>query len=295
MIKSTERCIAFEGKVRYMFCSKCGKQISDEAAFCEGCGNPTASVTNTATQAVPQVVYVQQTPMQVVASRTPAIPKEEKEYKTLAIGMFVLQSVLTLGFLIALVASEGRMIFSMFGNIPEWAMDDIWEEIGSIFVILLFGYLGLQVFIGILSYYLPYVHRNFSEHKKQVIGSCIADTLSLGIMPIVLGVVTAEEMNGELPVLLIFIALILAALCIFTAVLYKKAADSETYEKYRESKGAVGSAGEAAGYDTNKTLSRLTNIANGGNGSVAMTWTCPSCKTINKNTDSFCNGCGKYK
>lgn len=274
-----------------MFCSRCGKQISDDAAFCDGCGTPVGSVQNVATQTAPQVVYVQQ----AVVAKSSVMPKEEKEYKTLSIGIFLMQSVLALGFLIALVASEGRMLFSMFGNIPEWALEDMWEEISGLSTVLLFGYLGLQVFVGIMNYYLPYVHRNFAEHKKQVIGSCVADAIWLGIMPIVLGALTAEEFDGELPVLLIFIALILLALCIFTAVLYAKAADSETYEKYKESKGVAGGVGESADYNANKTLSRLSNIANGGSGEAPKMWTCSSCKTINKNTDSFCNGCGKYK
>lgn len=271
-----------------MFCSKCGKQIADDAAFCEGCGNPTASVTNTATQAAPQVVYVQQAAAPTSAKMTAAIPTEEKETKFIAIGMFLVLSVLTLGFMIALVASEGRMIFSMVGNVPEWAMDNIWKELSGIFVFLMFLYIACQVFTGFMNYFSPYIKRNFEEKKKQVIGSCISDALMSGIMPIALGVVTAEETDGDMPVFLILIAILLLALCIITAILYNKAANVETYNKYKESR--IEKCGEA-----NSTLSKLAKLNGSEEQSAPKLWLCNSCGTKNSSTEFFCKGCGKYK
>ncbi len=277
-----------------MFCSKCGKQIADDALFCEGCGNPTGSSQNSA---VPQqAVYVQTAPAgQYIVEKAPSIPVKEKEWKIMAIAMFVVQTVLTLGLLVAIVASEGKMIFSFIGDYPEWLLEKLWNEIGGLCYFVTIIYAAVQIFLGVSHYMLAYTRRMFNEHKRQVIASCISDALMGGLMPVAIGIVLAEETDGEISFMLVFIGIILLALNIATAVFYHKAGDIESFEKYKEGKVVGGNAAEPSAYDPNRALSRLADLANGGSGNVPNKWICNSCGTQNNNTDSFCSGCGKYK
>ncbi len=87
-----------------MFCEKCGKQIPDNSAFCDGCGSPIAAPAAEEPAATP---VVEEVPVVETAVETPEKPERKLNKKALTGIVVVAAAVIVVILAIALIANAG--------------------------------------------------------------------------------------------------------------------------------------------------------------------------------------------
>ena len=248
-----------------MFCSKCGKEIADDAAFCSGCG---FGVNGTA-----------QTSIQV---RIPAISEEEKNRKFRAMIVFFISAMIEVSVVLGMLLTKMQCLKLIIGDTShaERYLEKMWDEHGSLIMMFNFLIIICEIILSIVFYIVPYIKRQFSSVKKHLISTVITDA----VVVLAAGGWLAYYVNSEgfdnFMVILVVVLLLFSK--IFVAISYNIAANVEDGEKYIATKQSVASK-----------LSNLSsgNVINSSNG----LWRCGKCGTENNNVDSFCKDCGNYK
>lgn len=271
-----------------MFCSKCGKQVADGAAFCDGCGYALSGGTPLA-----------QSQVSPISKMTDA----EKNEKMCAVLLFCISSVMDLLFWWLVVASEFKAVSFLFeGTAPSYVIESLFEKLfencGGIMificVVLTIGY----TVIGITSYAMPYMKRDFSSALPAVKTSNIIDSVMLILGTAAIFVIFIAELNAQPPYFLLVPVLVLAWGHICVVVTYNKAVKAEEHAIWQENQtnDEMRYNGEEK-YSSKNVLSRSRLLAsnNAATNKGTRTWECENCGTMNSNTDSFCKDCGNYR
>lgn len=155
-----------------MFCSKCGTQLNDDAAFCSACGNAVAQPQAAPAQA-PVEAPVEQTPVQAapVAHTTNALPKGIVTIPKLPELVVLGVSVLMFIFMFLPWFKVGMRIFGK-GYFDHYSIftGDIFELSALIGIAKVLGIINIIVFV-------IYAVLRFIDIKKLV--PAIPETLDL--------------------------------------------------------------------------------------------------------------------
>ncbi len=266
-----------------MFCSKCGKEISNDATFCSGCG----SVVNGSQSGIS------------VSVAMPKMSAAEKDRKIRAVAVYCMAALMGLAVLWIMISTQFDCLTAILGDsyAAKQLIKESWEDYGG-FIVLISVLMTLSyVIFGVVGYVVPLNKRNFAANKKTVVGnlvtSCIMDVVCGGMLCYIVG-------SAELDVFfIVLVTIVLAVADVFAAIAYVRAADAEVYAKFKETHldKRIGSEGRKP-YSGKGVISRLSAINNGYTNEMKdapRVWICNSCGTENSNTDAFCKDCGKYK
>lgn len=246
-----------------MFCSKCGKEINESAAFCDKCGN---AVTNSATEekAVENAR---------LAKKLSDLAGKERNDKIIAIFAAIFCYIVT-----------GIFIFLAVNNITTLISGPRIEKVEEAFAeststVMICFILPLSIDIGFYIY--AYFNRCFEKFFKNIIITAVISAL----IPLFLSLIALNTLNegmseNEYTVTFVFMFMYAVLICaeVFSVITYKKAMDSEETACYHEKK------------DTLKSLRCLSN-----ENDVCADWKCKNCGSTNKSAQDYCKDCGKYR
>lgn len=251
-----------------MFCSKCGKEINDDAVFCDKCGSPTNnSLTgNSNAERRNEKVYV--------SKESSAFAVKEKNEKMKAIIATIICCFVVVIF--AFVAINDISIYVDGPRIER--LEEILSESGSALFPLL-----ILVAVADLGFCLfAYFGRNFEKFFKSIIGGAVVNALCPLI--IIFSFYKAIEETGyekadyKISFFFVFMYAILLSVEAFRVITFKKASDAEDAARYYENK------------DSLKGLKCLSN-----ENDASTDWKCKHCGSTNKYSQDYCKDCGKYR
>lgn len=247
-----------------MFCSKCGKQLHDDAVFCTYCGNPTSNSAEgrkPATIPVPQSVYAVQphvkpyypaqvTTMKIEPPNAPKLTKKEKN------------AVVTTGVIHIVSGIFTALILYFSGKVLFFSIEET-----AIIILLMILSAGVDVFLGVAALF-----------KKRWAFLTIRILKIIDIILIFLGSLMSM-MGGEAFTISLFdiIGIAFRAFIIAMASTCEKALSKDT-QQYRE-----------------KANRKQPSRSNAGTVLSSNKWICTKCGAHNSEGDSFCNDCGSYK
>lgn len=251
-----------------MFCSKCGKEINDNAAFCDKCGNPTAnsSAASTTMERIVEKVYVSK------ESSAYAVKEKNEKMKTIVATIICCFVVV----IFALVAINDIGLYVDGPRIER--LEEIISESGSVLVpiliLLAIADLGLCLF--------AYFGRIFEKFFKNIIATSVVNALCPLI--IIFAFYKAIEEAGyekadyKISFFFVFMYAIFLLVEVFRAITFKKASDAEDAARYYENK------------DSLKGLKCLSK-----DNEIVTDWKCKHCGSTNKSGQDYCKDCGKYR
>ncbi|MBO5266198.1 MAG: zinc-ribbon domain-containing protein [Ruminiclostridium sp.] len=244
-----------------MYCSKCGKEISDSAVFCDKCGNKVGASIES------EKIYTRET-------KSDGMSSEEKERKLRAVIVFIMVCLISMGAVLALLAEDSGALdlvldFEYESHIN--ALKEALSEYDILIKILLFGSIIVS---SVVNYIIPFMKRDFEGGFKGVLSTGVFDALC---PVIVFFILKTSEVSEYFTVnffgFMGYIVYLFAVVC--NVIAYKKAAEAETTAYYYNKKS-----------NNNNLLNKL-----GAN----EEWKCKHCGTINKPTMDYCKDCGEYK
>ena len=247
----------------FMFCSKCGKEIADDAAFCSSCGY---GINGTGKSHL----------------LDSSISSEEKERKLRAMIVFLISAMIEISAVLAMLVTKMQCLKLIIGDTrtAERFLEDAWDENGMLLMMCGFLIIAAEIMLGVIFYVLPYVKREYTSMKKQVMGSAIAEAVA----SIIVGAWFAYYVHIQDcdSFFVILFAALLSFSKVFVAISYSIAADVEDREKFRST--IASRASKLSAMSSGNVINNTTGL-----------WRCGKCGTQNKNTDSFCKDCGNYK
>lgn len=250
-----------------MFCSKCGKEINDNAAFCDKCGNPTANSPaedNVAEKVVGRVY---------ISKENSAYISKEKSQKMLAI--FAAAVCIITAIIFAITATNNIGAF-FTGPRVERLEDIISEEFNGSAVCML-----LPAIADIGFYIYAYFNRCFERTFKGTVFTAVI----YGVMPLLLAFIMLNTFNegleeNEYTLTLAFwmMYIILLGVVVYRVIAHKKASEAEEAAVYYEKKDSI------------KGLKCLSK-----DNEIVTDWKCKHCGSTNKSGQDYCKDCGKYR
>lgn len=244
-----------------MFCSKCGKELSDGAAFCDRCGNPANPAASSDERKD--------------ATVTSKVTQDERTRKLIACMSFFLAAAMKLFLFWSLVGTKGKLFIG--NGYPDWIVDGWWEDVSWLFIVIALITTIEALIYTFRFYILSYINRSFAEHKKAMVINSVLNAISLVGLPII-GANMVNDRIGYYPIGLICFGIIAAAFSISVAITYSRAADCESSEAFDK-----------------KYVSKLAGISGESSGSVEDFWICKKCGSRNSRLSDQCKDCGKYK
>lgn len=248
-----------------MFCSKCGKEIRDDAVFCDKCGAKAGGGTD---RSISEISF------------------EEKNLKMKAIAMFGIFASACLLFVMVVFASDFDAVTSLFtGGASSSILELAFGEYNSVIII---AQLILIAFEALFAYILPYKNRCFSASSGI---SNLFTSASGSLITILFIFLIISHFSGDIEVQPLFwiIAGVFIVLDLVKMLSYRKA------REYEESVLAYGNkAFEKVNYSkkprpswmpSEETETKLSNEP----------WECMHCGAHNPYTQNSCKDCGKYK
>ncbi len=248
-----------------MFCSKCGKEINDGAAFCDKCGNPIGNSTDN---------VMKETVEQISLSKEgAAYISKEKSQKMLA--MFAAAVCVVAAVIFAVTATNNIGAF-FTGPRVERLEDILSEELnGSAMWMILPAIADIGVYI------YAYFNRCFEKAFKGTVFTAVI----YGVMPLLLAFIMLNTFNegleeNEYTLTLAFwmMYIILLGVVVYRVIAHKKASEAEEAAVYYEKK------------DSLKGLRCLS-----GENEIVTDWKCRHCGSTNKSGQDYCKDCGKYR
>lgn len=246
-----------------MFCSKCGKEINDNAAFCDKCG----AKTNTSSKVGANEITI-----------------EEKNMKIKAIAFFSVFAAACLLFVMIVFSSGFDAVTALFtGGYSSSILELAFGEYRSVIIT---AQVILIVLEALFAYILPYKNRSFSTSTGiSNLFISAGDFFIIGLFIIIAvchfsGEIEAQPLFWVLMVIFIVFDLV-------KLITYRKA------REYEESALTYGSkAVEKVNYSKKPRPSWMpkeeTKLSN-------EPWECPNCGAHNSYTQNSCKDCGKYR
>lgn len=258
-----------------MFCSKCGKEIQDGAAFCSSCGQAVQGTDGgSLNDSRPQIIYVNQ-----IKNSAAQCPADEKQKKLTATVFYIISALISVFFLFCTLGTKLELLSYLVDtdysrNSIAGAFKNLYENHGAIFWFAAIFYLIAPIVQGIVLFTM-HKNRNFSLRTKNVVTQNITDCFLWLFLPIIVNILLSNNsvINGNSSFLFWIIAIIIAGFKIAYAVTFYQAAECEQNNIYRE-----------------KHFSTLSQVEE--NGSY---WICLNCRSFNSKNDMFCQKCGKNK
>ncbi len=246
-----------------MFCSKCGKEINDNAAFCDKCGSPTGncSLDNNSEKSV------------YVSPKRSDLAEKEKNKKIIAICAAVVCNIVAV--LFALTAFNNTGAF--FTGPRVEGLEEIFSE----------EFQGAQIWmiLPVIADIGVYVYAYFNRCFEKTFKGTVFTAVLYGLVPIWLVFSMLyicndglEENEYTLTFTFWLIYAVFLSIDIYRVIAYKKASDVEEYAKYDENK------------DTLRGLRCLSDESKN-----ESDWKCKQCGSMNKSAQDYCKDCGKYK
>lgn len=259
-----------------MFCSKCGKQLNEGAAFCDGCG---ASINGGATSSSEVISY-----SEAVKGLEKLNPEEARKAQKL---IFVIVN-LTVAFFDFILCS--LPFFSKFAMFPALFNEEYESKAEMVFEYLWDKYTMICVAIGavvltsliikIIKLRSAYRYEEFIKYEIHFAVPINTICLAGVIIPYF---IFLKFMNG----LALFMVLSMAALSIGEFIVNLRTRRIEIiniYKKKTESKDYL--------------HSDVVKINRGPVKKVELNsdgmWECEECGTFNPSTQNYCKDCGKY-
>ncbi len=245
-----------------MFCSKCGKEINDGAAFCDKCGAKIGSIDNHSRSASSSV--------------SDEMSQDEKVAKTRLLSNYMVYMVLIFFAFIMLMTGDWGIFINSINSINVSGYTPEMDGFVIFLLVAIIICLGCDFIIGCL---LPYKNRNFDGAKTRFKYSSIGRS----IIPVPIALLFIINYSIEFGVGA-YIALGLnIALNILMIVLFNKAAEEESAARYKEN------------HSTSALLKKLGVEDKPERPDASVDWTCKDCGRVNKAIDSYCKDCGKYR
>lgn len=250
-----------------MFCSKCGKEINDGAAFCDKCGNPVgnSSSNNNADNSTSE--------RNVLSNEISTFVEKEKNEKKMAIICAVICNIIAIMFASTLFNSVD-MLFE--GPRVERLQELISEEFNGAEMWLI-----LPAIADIGVYIYAYLNRKFEKTFGGVVSTAVIYALiHLFIAFMSLAIFNEDFGANEYTLTFGFWLIYIVFLCIdiYRVIAYKKASEAEEAAVYYEKK------------DSLKGLRCLSDEKD-----VVTDWKCRHCGSTNKLGQDYCKDCGKYR
>lgn len=244
-----------------MFCSKCGKQLNDEATFCDGCGSAVKK------SAEPETAGIQRAK---AATNEKALIERSRKNRAITV-IAILNSVM---FLFLCLAGATKLSAFEWLFTDEEIIDYIWEESAGMLTFL--GFMeGLCCLAEIVLCFVLYKRREFSAYKKIKLPSCIFTSIVVLLFCLILRKhITASGW---------FMAILFVVGDIISLISVLKAAKSEDEAIYLES----------STYSRGRLHDKLSALRE--NDKKGDMWECEECGTLNPSTQGFCKDCGKYR
>lgn len=248
-----------------MFCSKCGKQLNDGAAFCDGCG---AAVNKPSENELSGV----QRAKAELGKKTLA----EHAEKTRAIVITSILSAAELIFLLVAMSSElSSLKFFFYDGKGEYFLKYAWDKQGGVTKVI-----GIVLMLAsIMDVIICYIHcrkRTLNAYKKVL----LIEKITFAIVAIFACVLMVEflDISGWLMVIILIVFNFLSLISVFKAAECEN--EAHYFEKGEKSKG--------------RFYEKLASPDDNGD-SKANFWQCKSCGTLNPPLQNFCKDCGKYR
>lgn len=280
-----------------MFCSKCGNQVKDDALFCSKCGydlsgahpddqesNPFRRASQSVDSYAPRQGYTH-------------IDPEEDGKKKSAIAFYVASGIMMLGGILAVAVSNFKILADLidssdYKSTIERVIQEVSDEFSGFITIFAFAYI-VYFLIQSITLWKQYQKREFSENRGAVKANCVCDIIIMLLATLLIKLFIFDKAEGDIhfSAVYYFILITISAFKIIYVILYCKAADIETYKKFKESSRSplnqIDSSynGKRSG---KKTISENVEISENG-------WLCKTCNTVNEKNAMVCKGCGKYK
>ena len=160
-----------------MFCTKCGNQLSDSAAFCDKCGNP-----------IGQPVAENRN-----STENPRVDEklmDEKIKKIITLTLFCIKSLVLIILFWIVCGTEGKCLTVFFSGEYEWLLEQLWDDsMGWLMVISALMVKIGSVILLLVGYIIPFIKRTFSLHSRGMF------VVSIGMAVITLYVGITEQIG----------------------------------------------------------------------------------------------------
>lgn len=245
-----------------MFCSKCGKEIKDDAVFCDKCGNQVSGEVNHRNNNTSS------------DEKTLNKMAETEKYKKIrAIITFIISSIACLLYIMVIFASDFEAVTTLI-NTYAGVGNRLNEELGKYGSVCIFVQAALIALEAVFVYILPYKNRAFSTSGKISGIFMGASSFPLAAFFVILFLGKLEE-KFELTSLFWIAVVIFAALDIAKIITYRLAVNEEADLLYHENSSAA------------KRTAKL--------GASGEDWKCKHCGSTNKSAQDYCKDCGEYR
>lgn len=252
-----------------MFCSKCGKEINDGAAFCDKCGAKIGGSDNNSRSASSY-------------SYSDEMSQDEKVAKTRVITNYFVYAVLVLAAALMLVIGDMSLFISSIDSksTTGYTMSELSDD-GVFEVLIILGVIIVFASSIIVECILPYKKRAFDGFKDKF----KREAITRAVLPIL--IVALFVFFGGFDIELAIGSYIALALNIgfnvLLTILFNKAAEEESAARYK------------ANHSTSSLLKKLGVEDKPEKPDASVDWTCKDCGRVNKAIDSYCKDCGKYR
>lgn len=257
-----------------MFCYKCGKQISDQALFCEHCGSKTVYMSQPANQNLASQPVAQTYTAPLPGQRASDIGVEESSKKMTAVACFAIFTLLQLFLLWSGVITKGDIFFGEL--FPDFLLNRLWEEIAPVYIVLAVLFTVGAIVNWELFFFLPLKRRTFLKQKPGFVGSVLGDISAVVLLLIYSSMFYKD--SDSLPVLFILLCIIVAGAAIVCIATYVRAANAERLPM--------------VDLNTGTTISPQSDNSAPVKEIPEKIWVCKKCRARNSVKNSVCFSCG---
>ncbi len=253
-----------------MFCSKCGKEISDTAAFCDKCGAKTGGNSENYSHSASSYNVLEE------------MSQDEKVAKTRVISNYFVYAVLVLAALLMMFMGDMGLFISSIDsrNTSGYTMYELSDN-DVLVVLVILGVIIAFASSIIVECILPLKKRAFDAFK----GKFKRAAISRSVTPILIVMlfVFFGEFDIELAAGMYIVLVLNIGFNILLTILFNKAAEEESGAKYKEN------------HSTSALLKKLGVEDKPEKPDASVDWVCKDCGRVNKAIDSYCKDCGKYR